>query len=119
MREIKFRAWDEPSMSMIEDADIKQAKFYNQPLMQFTGLHDINGKEIYEGDISTTEGIDAIVGEVRWNKKGFWDIWLHKENCFETSMMCSDDFDIPINKHTKVIGNIYENSELLKEKETR
>jgi hypothetical protein len=58
MREIKFRAWDGEKMILLH---LDDWTFYNGelchrnaplfPIMQYTGLKDKNGKEIYEGDI--------------------------------------------------------------------
>ncbi len=49
MREIKFRAWDKDTDTMYFDVGHKEK--YLGIIMQFTGLKDKNGKEIYEGDI--------------------------------------------------------------------
>jgi len=72
-------------------------------LIQFTGLTDDNGKEIFEGDIVdiTVDGFPKLIGSVIWDKlfAGF-QIWDGE-----------DEFDIK--KNVKVIGNIYENPELL------
>ena len=68
--------------------------------MQFTGLHDKNGKEIYEGDIIAFR-----------NEKG--EITLKGEIYWESRNAKFSDFS-PKNQ-VEVIGNIYENPELLEE----
>jgi uncharacterized phage protein (TIGR01671 family) len=89
---------------------IERNVFYlkNIELMQFTGLKDKNGKEIYEGDIIQIDNaFGKIIGnyEVRWleGKHGF-DFWGFNKIAF--GMSNSVIF--------KVIGNIKENPELLK-----
>jgi uncharacterized phage protein (TIGR01671 family) len=62
-------------------------------LMQYTGLKDKNGVEIYEGDILCYEATGNIA-ECYWNENGFWHDW--------------EDLGL-----LKVIGNIYETPELL------
>lgn len=73
------------------------------PLMQFTGLLDRNGKEIYEGDI--LEGGSPIDGDPRrWTVK-----W------YSTNLNAGWDFGyMPAMNYCEVIGNIHENPELLK-----
>jgi uncharacterized phage protein (TIGR01671 family) len=112
MREIKFRAWDKDTNKLFVCDDIyfvkprfrvKEKEELNNifsvndnfVFMQYTGLKDVNGKEIYEGDI-VIEGYKGKYGtyEVKWNVKGF--------------NLGSEDGD-----EYEVIGNIYENPELL------
>ena len=76
-------------------------------MQQFTGLKDKNGKEIYEGDIvkDCASGLysQVIFGDIEFNKYGKWH---------PTLGWCSGCVDLD---NCKVIGNIYENKELLKE----
>jgi len=98
MREIKFRIWDKKTKQIFEVGlwNISEYVFSSTYiLMQYTGLKDVHGKEIYEGDI-VIEGYKGKYGtyEVKWNVKGF--------------NLGSEDGD-----EYEVIGNIYENPELL------
>jgi len=104
-REIKFRAWDREEKRMIDYFhetylwEDYQSDRYG--VMQYTGLHDKNGKEIYEGDIiKTPYGMSRI-----FERLGCWFVEMQKELGYFT-------IDEPI----EVIGNIYENPDLLKEK---
>lgn len=74
-------------------------------LMQSTGLHDKNGKEIFEGDIlGTIDGLLDGVVEYRTDL-GMWTNDLLRYNNFER--LCS------IANSREIIGNVYENPELL------
>ena len=107
MREIKFRAWDneknkmdyKPYFHEFEDINT-QFEDMDFILMQFTGLHDKNGKEIYEGDIVCNEGFKE---EVKWNEFYGWVV-------SDEQMLGEVNF-----ARIEVIGNIYENKELLDE----
>lgn len=77
--------------------------FINNPiLMQFTGLHDKNGKEIWEGDIVRIDDeIERkLISEVVFYRGAFRDKYWNDE--------------IGSYKHVEVLGNIYENVEVLK-----
>jgi len=77
MREIKFRAWDKDNNLMLYDIQAKQGylfrDFLNNPrfvVMQYTGLKDKAGTEIYEGD-KLVNPVDNRIFEVRWVKVRF------------------------------------------------
>lgn len=137
-KEIKFRAWDNADISVYNSlTDPRRMSFYGSEfdmdddrnslifytpdkkqaplgdynsqeryiLMQYTGLKDKNGKEIYEGDIV----------EIKYSDIPFKIIWVEEKSMF--GLKGGDkplgEYIIPQNE-TKVIGNIYENKDLLK-----
>ena len=111
MREIKFRAWDNQLKKMFEDIEYHGKYKCNEGeeifvVMQFTGLKDKNGKEIYEGDIVKVVYYDRIKGEVS-------DVG---EVTFD-NIPCWFKFAGILQPHTRSIEkirNIYENPELAK-----
>jgi uncharacterized phage protein (TIGR01671 family) len=113
MREIKFRAWNGKKMIykdiIVHDGvvnlgwrNFEEAIDFKGPLMQFTGLHDKNGKEIYEGDIVGNFGQPLVV---MWDYDGY-ALFDRIQGVGVREASLDDDCE--------VIGNIYENAELLK-----
>lgn len=108
MREVKFRAWEMNYKEIIDVDSINfESKIINTEcawrmfseviLMQYTGLKDVNGIEIYEGDVC--ESVLGIKGIVIFDKGAY--------------KLKSKQSMYGISKLPKVIGNIYENPELL------
>lgn len=139
MREIKFRAWnpdwDEMVYSGLEILFDKrefypfgfEVGFSHYPteewtIMQYTGLKDKNGKEIFEGDIikysfdlpessyATEEGLKIRINKVIWSE-------LRSSFSVGSKMANNDLFRYVRNgNRVEVIGNIYENPEFLEVK---
>ena len=130
-REIKFRAWDkkeekmfevwelkgiwsdpEPRDAMVvlwndtgdEESNTKEIFLMDTILMQYTGVKDKNGKEIWEGDIVEFNygSLGSFQEQIQFIDGGFW---IKRKD--GSSFMPSEDV-------REVIGNIYENPELLK-----
>ena len=77
-------------------------------LMQYTGLHDAKGREIYEGDIVKHDGF--YVGDGHY-ESGV-DVVEFDDGCYLGGDGELNSYEI-VNKGIEVIGNIYENPELL------
>jgi uncharacterized phage protein (TIGR01671 family) len=119
MREIKFRGWDVVTRTMRDWSDLKtrgMLVFENRYLMQFTGLKDKNGKEIYEGDVIYIPSL-SIKPEARGhNELVEWKEWEEVPSYGWNPMLQnhSEYTSFQSEKMVEVIGNIYENPELLK-----
>ena len=108
MREIKFRAWDRVNNKMVGH---RYLEHYNPGLrvfaseefevMQFCGLKDKNSAEIYEGDIFSDQFGYARV--VRFDFGAFYAYHDKEQTMVLASQVVTGE----------VIGNIYENPELL------
>ncbi len=116
MRQIKFRAWDgEKEKFHFFTALSGLYGVLNPIVQQYTGLHDKNGKEIYEGDILKCLPSETV-GVVRWcNELALFDLVVHMEGEEGTMTIYSHQEGLN-NTRREVIGNIYENPELLTQK---
>lgn len=137
-RPIKFRAWDQKTEQMIgvlkldflfESETGIRAEGYcdcnggiiqnheshkheifpdHLQLMQFTGLHDKNGKEIYEGDISKFTFINEFGSAETRNA-----VMEFNQAEAQFSFRFEADYDFTLVSPPEIIGNIYETPELL------
>ena len=139
----KFRAWIKTEKRMIETDDLLDIDYENEvittqqvyfenglpddrdldnfvfeeiKLMQSTGLVDKNGKEIFEGDIVQFEDCYEVsdflyinTGIIEWCQGGFHI--TNRDSVLMEDLLDGDSLDVTI------IGNIYENPELLEDKE--
>jgi hypothetical protein len=90
MKELKFRTWDKYHKVFLIHSDIHVF------IQQYTGIKDAKGNEVYEGDILQDD--DGFIDLVKYNEEGYYH---------------AGDWDGSDFKYCKVIGNIYENPELL------
>jgi len=125
-REIKFRAWlkEDKKMVNVETMDfvdksiqyleknefinaylLRRVSFDDVELMQYTGVKDRNGKEIYEGDIIICKYGPQIAMEVKWVDEGFRTLGKYD----------GDNYVGFVKNNAEVIRNIYENKNLLEE----
>jgi len=139
MREIKFRCWskERKGIGIVTkicfltnecdyalgkkkgDTDFGWTSLDNVILMQYTGLKDKNGNEIYEGDILKYREYDNLshkqdfsIDKVEWGETGDSDGWAHERH-FEY-IVGGDSLADVYGKYCEIIGNIYENPEMIK-----
>lgn len=122
MREIKFRAWnikEKKMWPMVQDREdfgwlAKDGREGQVELMQFTGLHDKNGKEIYEGDVVTCKfAFGDNICEIVYESACFWVSQKNRG----IKDIAHDNLYWHI-EGIEVIGNVWENPELLEDKAT-
>ena len=115
MREIKFRQWSSDRFHYWGcNADNFTSPLSNRldiPSEQFIGLHDKNGKEIYEGDIVKFEDVPGY-------KDGCASVIWHEDSCGYYLENDDDNiydtlYDFTPSYQIEIIGNIHENPELL------
>lgn len=133
MREIKFRIWckqtdemhavermgfEEGELWYVEDENKETDPPYfmdrnDSVLMQYTGLKDKNGREIYEGDIIsgvTKQNLEVVFQQGSFGMNVMMRVSFHKDERkpFFTTLNCYESDDL------EVIGNVYEDNHLLK-----
>ena len=110
MREVKFRAWHLDEKIMLGHGDACKTPIFTNSwmyrsgdvaLMQFTGLKDVNGVEIYEGDIFN-DGIAYCV--IKWNADTASFVSFDGDENHEVGCYL---------KNETIIGNIHQHPELL------
>jgi hypothetical protein len=110
MTQTKFRAWDKRFLEMTHWDKLRSEPLYildtdnSKVFMQYTGLLDKNGKEIYVGDLLKI----SMGGDIQNNPyevENMWDIRIGMENA---------DPYMRIDQETEIIGNIYQNPDMLK-----
>jgi len=122
-REIKFRAWslergminelpsealiiDENEGTLICGRNLSNGDWEEPILMQFTGLKDKKGKDIYEGDVVKAD----------W-REGNWEI-VFADGGFMMNIIPDSHAQVFIqNEEVQIIGNIHENSDLINNKQ--
>lgn len=114
-RELKFRAWNHIVGRMSDPVLLsefpKDTQWQNLEIMQFTGLRDKNGTEIYEGDI-----VEAY--SKNFPRIGITGVVCYGEGEYEIETINDPKWpvaSIVVVEDIRVLGNIYQNPELLKE----
>ena len=132
MREIKFRAWNVNTKRMADWEEVENEYGFKYLLgnnitipMQYTGLKDKNGVEIYDGDVVGKEvGAFQPLRKIRrdcvveWQRKGkesgMWELLLIKDERVNITKSYYEPFGLGCEpQNYEVIGNIHENPELL------
>lgn len=125
MRDRKYRAWIAEIGHMLHSEEFeKLGDFFNEiyplkrdedALMDYTGLQDSKGVDIYEGAIIESEqliGYGTIKGKVFWDERGFWKVEEIHPVHYDREYLCELVGPKWPNR-TTVIGNLYQHPELI------
>lgn len=132
MRELKFRAWDKEEKKWLTArtafgftwadysdriSEVSVVRFGNPDdivVMQYTGLSDKRGKEIYEGDILEIDYEDGVYKVIWFEGEPGFALCAYPIETNDTDIECMADVVYKVT----VVGNIYEHPELLKDGKT-
>jgi uncharacterized phage protein (TIGR01671 family) len=132
MRELKFRAWDKENRHMIQDSPVSMASIMRDRvrkaidqngtpigaqyvIMQWTGLKDKNGKEIYEGDalrVINPNGEEDNPCIVEWDGRGCCYPY-EPQGGYGDYDISSIGWAMDSEFEFEIIGNVHEHTELL------
>ena len=115
MREIKFRVWNGKEIYQVNNRldftlDGKLIGSTKFKFMQYTGLKDKNGVEIFEDDIVYC---NDVYYEVIWETAKAVVFKISKSSEIKYPKICKQYFGFNANDRIEVVGNIYEHSHLL------
>lgn len=125
MREIEFRAWNKEKKIMCFDNEDDSASYWDgvysseiglinhslkrmrkeYVIMQYTGKKDKNGTKIFEGDIVLVDEYEQEIAIIKWDEE-CGNFYFELDNLYLT-------FDEYYANELEVVGNIYDNPELL------
>ena len=119
-RPLKFKVWNKKSNEWCGTIGLNETISHNSIInlpddlvfVQYTGLKDSKGKEVYEGDILKTPGVnDDVIGQVIYEADhgGYIFQWKRNgPNQHHTNLNCDVAFQ------SVIVGNYFENNDLLK-----